>query len=184
MELISFQGIYCIFEDLIGDKVWWDSGLAGGAESEQWLGSQGRFKGHCLAIANWLLCLFICTFPAPLVSRGLNAAQLPPTPWGCPNLPFLFFSPRSSSVIDLCSDCLGSRQPGRTQEVGLGSCRNKTYSTSVVMSDAPSQVVKFVHEKTTTKSFSVLEWMDARWLPLLMQSFSAFAQMSWFSLNR
>ena len=75
---------------------------------------------------NWLLCLFSCTFPAPLVPRGLNAAQLPPTPWVCPNLPFLFFSPRSSSVIDLCSDCLGSRQPGRTQEVGLGSYRSNT----------------------------------------------------------
>jgi hypothetical protein len=45
-----------IFEDLIGDKEWWDSGLAGGAESEQWLGSQGRYKGHCLAIG-----YFVCT---------------------------------------------------------------------------------------------------------------------------
>jgi hypothetical protein len=45
-----------IFEDLIGDKVWWDSGLAGGAESEQWLGSQGRYKGHCLAIG-----YFVCS---------------------------------------------------------------------------------------------------------------------------
>jgi hypothetical protein len=41
---------------------------------------------------NWLLCLFSCTFPAPLVTRGLKAALLPPTPWVCPNLPFLFSS--------------------------------------------------------------------------------------------
>jgi hypothetical protein len=68
---------------------------------------------------HWLLCLFSCTFPAPLVPRVLNAAQLPPTSWVCPNLPFLFFSLRSSSVFDLCLDCLGSRQPGRTQGVGL-----------------------------------------------------------------
>jgi hypothetical protein len=69
---------------------------------------------------SWLLCLF-SYFPAPLVPRGLNSAQLPPTPWVCPNLPFLFFSRRSSLVIDLCLDCLGSRQPGQTQGVGLGS---------------------------------------------------------------
>jgi hypothetical protein len=88
-----------------------------GVRAMAWL--TGSVQGTLFG--NWLLCLFSCTFPAPLVPRGLNAAQLPPTPWVCPNLPFLFFSPRSSSVIDLCWDCLGSRQPGRTQEVGLGS---------------------------------------------------------------
>jgi hypothetical protein len=70
---------------------------------------------------NWLLCLFSCTFPAPLVPRGLEPAQLPPTPWVCPNLPFLFFPLRSSSVFSLSLDCLGSRQPGWTQGEGLGS---------------------------------------------------------------
>jgi hypothetical protein len=40
----------------MGDKVWWDSGLAGGAESEQWLGSQGRYNGHCLEIS-----YFVCS---------------------------------------------------------------------------------------------------------------------------
>jgi hypothetical protein len=82
-------------------------------------------SGTAVNFGNWLLCLFSCTFPAPLVPRGLNAAHLPPTPWVCPNLPFLFLSLRSSSVFDLCLVCLESRQPGQTQEVGLGSwiCR-------------------------------------------------------------
>ncbi len=70
---------------------------------------------------NWLLSLFSCTFPAPLVPRGLESAQLPPTPWVCPNLPFLFFPLRSSSVFSLSLDCLGSRQPGWTHGEGLGS---------------------------------------------------------------
>jgi hypothetical protein len=88
-----------------------------GVRAMAWL--TGSVQGTLFG--NWLLCLFSCTFPAPLVPRGLNAAHLPPTPWVCPNLPFLFFSLRSSSVFDLCLDCLESRQPGQTQEVGLGS---------------------------------------------------------------
>jgi hypothetical protein len=51
----------------------------------------------------------------------LKAAQLPPTSWVCPNLPFLSFSLRSSSLFALSFGWLGSRQPGLTQGGGIGS---------------------------------------------------------------
>jgi len=76
---------------------------------------QGTLFGY------WPLFLFSCTFPAPLVPRGLKAAQLPSTFWVCPNLPFLSFSLRSSSFFGLSFGWLGSRQPGLMQGVGLGS---------------------------------------------------------------
>ena len=57
-----------------------------GVRAMAWL--TGSVQGTLFG--NWLLCLFSCTFPAPLVPRGLEAAQLPPTLWVCPNLPFLF----------------------------------------------------------------------------------------------
>jgi hypothetical protein len=76
---------------------------------------QGTLFGY------WLLCLFSCTFSAPLVTRGLKAAKLPPTSWVCPYLPFLSFSLRFCSLFALFLDCHGSRQLGRTQGVGSGS---------------------------------------------------------------
>jgi hypothetical protein len=88
-----------------------------GVRAMAWL--TGSVQGTLFG--NWLLCLFSCTFPAPLVPRGLESAQLPPTPWVCPNLPFLFSPLRFSSVFSLSLDCLGSRQPGWTQGEGLGS---------------------------------------------------------------
>ena len=91
-----------------------------GVRAMAWL--TGSVQGTLFG--NWLLCLFSCTFPAPPVPRGLEAPQLAPALWVCPNLPFLFTSLRSSSVSgpqDLCLDCLGSWQPGQTQGVGLGS---------------------------------------------------------------
>ncbi len=60
---------------------------------------------------------FPCT-PSP---QGVERSTPAANPLGLSQSPFPLFSLRSSSVFDLCLDCLESRQPGQTQEVGLGS---------------------------------------------------------------
>jgi hypothetical protein len=130
MELISFFK-ELIFEDLIGGKVWWDSGLAGGAESEQWLGSHRvGTRDIVWQLATLPVQLY---FPCTPSSQGVEGSTAAASPLGLSQSPFPLFLPQVPFSLCPLFGLPWKLAAGSMQGVGLGSYMFKTACNSGVI---------------------------------------------------